>query len=92
MVVRSIFRDLIGGAGYVDIGEYVHEICLSSRKKERETHLIRANADVIATIHGGIDVERAHGAQGKLRGNMAIERASRKMDGEVCISNVLSRK
>lgn len=25
MVVRSIFRDLIGGAGHVDIGEYVHE-------------------------------------------------------------------
>jgi len=56
MVVRSIFRDLIGRAGHVDIGQYVHEICLDSHKKT-ETYLIRANADVIAIIHRSIDVE-----------------------------------
>ena len=35
MVVCSIFRDLIGGAGHVDIGEDVHEICLGSYKKQK---------------------------------------------------------
>jgi hypothetical protein len=33
MVVRSIFRNLVGGTGDVDIGEHVHEIHLYGHDK-----------------------------------------------------------
>ena len=35
MMVRSILRDLVGGARHVDIGESVHEFHLDSDSQEK---------------------------------------------------------